>query len=313
MQAVFSKGFASDNPLAKVDSIHLSYRLGLRTFLEARMEPDITSIEHHYAHDDFLARIFEAFKSLGKDPEQLTLEDLAQVDAFHLRGREGTIELAGRIAWQPGWKVLDVGCGIGGSSRYLAHRYGARVTGIDLTHQFIEAAKSLTRLVGMESQLAFQTASALALPFPDQSFDLVWTEHVQMNIEAKRQFYTEISRVLKPGGHFLLHDIFRAGDELPTYPLPWADEPSYSFLAYPEYASAIIESNQMRVTAWEDTTIRTLEWFEKLAEKARQAGRPTLSPALVMGESAKQKMENLRHCLSDGRLAVVQGVAEKRD
>lgn len=275
------------------------------------MEPDITTIEHHYAHGDILARILQALKEQGKDTDHLTLDDLAPVDEFHLRGREGTVELANRIEWQPGWRVLDVGCGIGGSSRFLAQTFGAHVTGIDLTHQFIDAAKSLTKLVGLDSSIAFQHGSALQMPFADSSFDIVWTEHVQMNIEAKRQFYSEIIRVLKPGGRFLFHDVFRQGDEMPTYPMPWAEDPSYSFLTYPEYVSAIIEAQQLRIVEWEDTTLRTLDWFERMADKARQATSPLLSPMIVMGESAKKKMENLRHCLGDSRLCTIQAVAQK--
>ena len=103
------------------------------------MVPDSKSVEghveHHYAHGDTLALIIQALNEHGKDLNQLTQEDLASVDEFHVRGREVTVELAERIEWTPGMNLLDVGCGIGGSSRFLANRYGAKVTGMDLTHE----------------------------------------------------------------------------------------------------------------------------------------------------------------------------------
>jgi ubiquinone/menaquinone biosynthesis C-methylase UbiE len=275
------------------------------------MEPIENSVEHHYGHGGILNGLLQALKEHGKNIDALTPDDLAPVDEFHLRGREGTVELANRIDWQPGLTVLDVGCGIGGSSRFLANRYGAKVSGIDLTHEFIDAAISLTKMVGLDGSINFQQGSALEMPFPDESFDIAWTEHVQMNIESKRKFYGEIWRVLKPGGRFLFHDIFRLGEQPPDYPMPWAEDPSYSFLASPELIEAIIESLGMRFQQWEDTTLKTLEWFAQNAEKAKQAGGPILSPMIVMGESAKKKMENLRHSLGDSRLCTIQGVAQK--
>ncbi|MBK7142689.1 MAG: class I SAM-dependent methyltransferase [bacterium] len=279
------------------------------------MVPDSKSVEghveHHYAHGDTLALIIQALNEHGKDLNQLTQEDLAPVDEFHVRGREGTVELAERIEWTPGMNLLDVGCGIGGSSRFLANRYGAKVTGIDLTHEYVEVATNLTKMVRMEEGIDYKQGSALALPFAENSFDVVWTEHVQMNIESKRQFYGEIARVLKPGGKFLFHDIFRQGDEPPAYPMPWADDPSISFLTSPEYASAIIESSRLRIVQWEDTTLKALEWFEQRSAMAKQASGPLLTPLILMTGDARLKMENLRHCLGDNRICTIQGVAEK--
>ena len=121
-------------------------------------------------------------------------------------------------------KVLDSGCGLGGSARYLALEHGCEVTGVDLTQEYVEAATALAGRVGLADQVTFRQGSALDLPFADNNFDAVWTEHVQMNIEDKHAFYRESLRVLKPGGVLMFHDIFRGDAGDPHYPVPWAEE-----------------------------------------------------------------------------------------
>ncbi len=275
------------------------------------MEPTNQIVERHYGRGSILAIILQAMQQQGKEMNHLAPDDLAPVDEFHARGREGTVELANRITWQPGLKLLDVGCGIGGTSRFLAHTFGAQVSGIDLTHEFIETAVSLTRMVGLDGSIRFVQGSALDLPFADNSFDLTWTEHVQMNIEDKRQLYAEMVRVLKPGGRLLFHDIFRTTDKPPVYPLPWADDPTYSFLTTAQHVREILGSLGMKILQWEDTTPKALVWFEERSAIARQATGPMLSPLLMMGEGAKQKMENVNSALADSTLCTIQAVAEK--
>jgi len=106
-----------------------------------------------------------------------------------MRGREATVELARLASLEPGQRVLDVGCGLGGAARYLALEYGCRATGIDLTDAYVHVAAEIARLVGLERSVAFTQGSAVALPFADAAFDVVWTEHVQMNIADKPAFY----------------------------------------------------------------------------------------------------------------------------
>ena len=90
----------------------------------------------------------------------------------------------------------------------LADDYNCRVTGIDLSHEFIRTASALSELVGLQDKTDFIQASALELPFEDGSFDVAWTQHVQMNISDKAKFYSEINRVLSDSGTFVYYDIF---------------------------------------------------------------------------------------------------------
>lgn len=272
------------------------------------MTVTIERVERHYARDEDLPlRIAAALREAGKDPAHLAPADLAPVDEFHIRGRDATIELARRAAPRQGERVLDLGCGLGGSSRFLAAVHGCAVTGIDLTHAYIDAARELTRWVGLDGRVAFEAADALTLPFDDASFDIVWTEHVQMNIADKNRLYAEIARVLAPGGRLALHDFVRGTGE-PDFPVPWAEDASISFLAEPQALQDAIGRAGLRLAEWDERTRLSADW---LAERLSQPGPPPLGLHLLMGASTRTKFDNVLRGLRDGRLRVVQALAHK--
>ncbi|MEO0854417.1 MAG: methyltransferase domain-containing protein, partial [Cyanobacteria bacterium J06648_11] len=100
--------------------------------------------------------------------------------------------------------LLDVGCGIGGSSLYLAERLNARATGITLSPVQADRAGDRAREMGLGDRAEFRVADALAMPFDDDSFDFVWTLESGEHMPDKRQFLSECLRVLKPGGRLAL-------------------------------------------------------------------------------------------------------------
>ncbi|WNC32179.1 MULTISPECIES: methyltransferase domain-containing protein [unclassified Thermosynechococcus] len=113
------------------------------------------------------------------------------------------VRWAGLDRLPPGTTVLDVGCGIGGSSRMLARDYGFHVTGITISPEQVRRARELTPA---DLNVQFQVDDALALSFPDASFDVVWSTEAGPHMPDKQQFAKELLRVLKPGGILVVAD-----------------------------------------------------------------------------------------------------------
>jgi ubiquinone/menaquinone biosynthesis C-methylase UbiE len=269
-------------------------------------------VSSHYGIAGVLDIILDALRAEGKDLEKLTPADLAPVDEFHIRGREATIELAELAGVEASMHVLDVGSGVGGSARYLASEFGCRVTGIDLTPQYCEAATALSKLIGAAGLTEFRCASALEMPFDDNTFDLAWTQHVQMNIEDKPRLYHEIARVLRPGARFVFHDILAGPQGPPYFPVHWANEPELSFLIAPNELRALLEASGFRILAWKDTTETATNWFLAAIERRRKTGAPALGLHLLLGDTAPQKVQNVGRNLTEKRLTVFQGLLEKQ-
>jgi tocopherol O-methyltransferase len=100
--------------------------------------------------------------------------------------------------------ILDVGCGIGGSTLYLANKYQANATGITLSPVQADRAKERARGLGLGERVNFQVANALEMPFADNSFDLVWSLESGEHMPDKVKFLQECHRVLKPGGKLIM-------------------------------------------------------------------------------------------------------------
>lgn len=187
-------------------------------------------ISKHYGNAGLPGRILTALKQAGKNMDTLTVEDLAPIDQFHTRGLPATRELLAYAGVRPGWRVLDVGSGLGGPARVLASEKNCHVTGVDITKEFCEVATLLSKLTQLEHVTVFQHGDATALPFEEGQFDLALTMQIQMNIEDKRRFYGEIFRVLKPGGRFVFQDIMSGPGGDVHLPVPWATQRESSFL-----------------------------------------------------------------------------------
>jgi tocopherol O-methyltransferase len=114
-------------------------------------------------------------------------------------------------------QILDVGCGIGGSSLYLAEKFGAIATGITLSP--VQANRATERATAAGINATFQVADALKMPFADQSFDLVWSLESGEHMPDKTKFLQECYRVLKPGGLFLMATWCHRPSQPPHSPL----------------------------------------------------------------------------------------------
>lgn len=269
------------------------------------------SVQAHYTRAGLGELILAALEKAGKDLSRLTPEDLAPIDEFHIRGRVATLELA-RVARVDSTKrVLDVGSGVGGTSRCLAREFGCHVTGIDLTDEYCRAAAMLSDRIGLANLVDYRQGDATNLPFPDASFDIVWTEHVAMNIPDKRKLYQEMCRVLKPGGTLAIYDILAGPSGPVIFPVPWARTPESSFLAAPDELRGLLENAGFHIDAWADTTDAARIWFVALAEKIRKEGVAPLGFHVLLGSDFPAMAQNQRRNLEESRIVLAQIVARR--
>jgi sarcosine/dimethylglycine N-methyltransferase len=270
------------------------------------MSDALEGVRDHYHATGLTERLRPALGTLGPENQRLTPEQLGALDQFHTRGLAATAELAKLTGITAPMSVLDVGSGVGGPARFLAATYGCRVTGVDLSEPFVDAARYLTERTGQSGQVLFQIASALELPFDNGRFNVVLLQHVAMNIADRARLYDEIRRVLKSGGRFATFDVVLKRGE-PHYPVPWARTPATSFLLTADATRAAIEPAGFRTLTWQDDTEAAKTWVTQL-----RASGPPPPPNLgvVLGPDFAQFTFNLGRNLMEGRLGILTAVFE---
>ncbi|MDH3474632.1 MAG: methyltransferase domain-containing protein [Rhodospirillales bacterium] len=267
-------------------------------------DPDISG---HYARGDILARLRAALLDDGQDPDRPTIETLAPYDQFHGRGLEATEELANGLEVAAGDHLLDVGSGIGGPARYLARRFGCRVTGIDLTAEFCAAARHLTGLLGFDGRVGFEQGDALAMPFAEESFDGAYSMNVSMNIADKAGLYREIHRVLCPGAWLVLSEIAQGPGGGLDYPTPWARTAASSFLATPAETREGLEAGGFTVVTSRDTTQENLAFGARARAMVERGEKPPHRAVfLIHGELAPEAAANTARGLAEGAIVPIE-------
>ena len=265
-------------------------------------------IAEHYTQDMLEEKILGTLRSAGKNPESLTPHDLEPLDNLHLGGRESIQELSAFMELRPGMHLLDVGSGLGGPARYFAEN-GYRVTGIDLTEEFVRVAMSFTSMMCLADKATFRQGSALDMPFESASFDGAYMTHVGMNIQDKSGLFREVARVLKRGARFAIFDIVRTSDgELP-FPLPWALTVDSSFVASTDDYCRALESGGFQITHQRSRRQFALEVMEK--RRAQAATGSVLAVHLLMGDNAPLMLKNVNQAIAAGTLEPVELVAVK--
>lgn len=274
------------------------------------MDIDRQSVQQHYSRPMLLDVIVGALKRAGKDLENLSPDDLAAVDEFHTRGRTATFELAKLLGLGGSENVLDVGSGLGGPSRFLAKLYGCRVTGIDLTPEFVAVAEELTRLTRLGDKVSYRQADALALPFDAATFDVVWSQNVAMNIADRARLYAEIRRVLRPKGKYALSDVVSGTHGEPHFPAPWARDASASYLLTEDTTRLELERAGFHIVAWENSTAQAVA---AAAERAGATSLPPLGLHLLFGADWPAISANILRNYTEQRIGVIHGVVVRRD
>jgi len=137
----------------------------------------VPAVTAHYATPGILENMLQALEGMGKGPQTVVPADLKACDEFHMGGAPAAAHLLAQMDFLNTDRVLDVGCGIGGTARAIACNYKvSSVVGVDLTQEYVEAGTAINAWPGIQSALAgasieLHTASATALPFADASFD----------------------------------------------------------------------------------------------------------------------------------------------
>src|SRR5262245_15944256 len=269
------------------------------------------AVAEHYKRRALGDVILAALKAAGKDVEHLTPDDLAPVDEFHSGGRNATIRLAQLAQINGSDRVLDVGCGIGGPSRYLASQFGCQVTGLDFTAEFVALAAMLAQRTRLADKVAYRQGDALDLPFADASFDIVWSQNSAMNIADRDRLDREMRRVQLPGARLAPEEIAAGPGAEPYYPAPWANDKSISFLSTPQATRAGLERIGFRVIAWQDTTAEALEQQMARSKALESGSLPPLGLHILIGEAFPMVTKNMLRNLQEQRLTLFNAVLQQ--
>jgi SAM-dependent methyltransferase len=270
----------------------------------------------HYGGDQdrasgnsLVQRMAEALTAAGLTQATIPVATLAPLDQFHVGGLQSTVDLAAMAQITRGERVIDIGSGLGGPSRYLAATYDCQVLGVDLSPSFVAAASYLAERAGLTGKVTYACADAVQLPASATGFDLAWTQHVAMNIEDRAGLYRAVFTALRPGGRFAVYDVV-AGEQPPViYPVPWARTPATSFLLTPTDMRAVLEDTGFEVVHWRDRSADAVAWAAQQAAAAQNASAPK-PPGLsvAMGADFPQLAANLGRNLREGRVGIVQAL-----
>jgi SAM-dependent methyltransferase len=262
-----------------------------------------TTIDQPYATGLTRTNIERALAAAGKETDTLQASDLAMLEDFHSLGRLATVALIDLAQITASDRVLDAGTGIGGTARLIAAERGARVTAVDLTPEYCEVAKWLDDAVGLGDMIEVRTADVTELPFDAASFDVVVSQHVQMNIADKSRLYAEARRVLAPGGRLALWDVTAGLGGSLHLPVPWATSPEHSHLITSDRLAELLSKAGFATAHWNDLT----EPAEKGMRELFAGEQPRLGLHVFVPDFPA-KATNLVRNLAEDRARLIQAV-----
>jgi ubiquinone/menaquinone biosynthesis C-methylase UbiE len=237
--------------------------------------PGQQEVVHYYdTHPINEEQILGSLQARGVSLEGLTEDVLKDYDQDHYGGVEAVDALAARAGIASHHHVLDVCSGMGGPARYLAHRFGCRVTGLDLTESRYRGAVKLTRLVKLDRLVDFRMGNALDMPFEPATFDVVIGQEAWAHVPDKHRLIGECARVVKAGGCIAFTDILRRGAlDAPTMGR-LEREMTFSALETLDGYSGLLRGSGCTVLSCEDLSehwarilVRRLEMYRSLEDE----------------------------------------------
>jgi ubiquinone/menaquinone biosynthesis C-methylase UbiE len=269
-------------------------------------------VAHHYARDGLIQAIESGLVQMGKTRDTVTIDDLSSVDEFHIGGRKATGELMSQLEVTAPDHVLDVGSGLGGPARFIADRYKCRVSGVDLTRDYVETGNRLCQWVGLDDRVSLHQSSALVTPFQDATFSKAYMLHVGMNIENKEELFLEVRRVLRPGALFAIYDVMQTAEGELLFPVPWATTSQSSRVSSPERYKRALELAGFEILSERNRKDFALAYFADQKARSVAAGAAgALGLHTLMGEKRQNQIRNMTACISKGIIAPCELIACK--
>ena len=265
-------------------------------------------LRQHYHHGTLLRAIDDAFRAAGQDPLSLHWQDLSALEEFHLGGRRATQHLCDQLALQAGQRVLDFGCGIGGTARFLFRHYGCDVIGIDLSGEYIRTGQILNQRLGVAEHIELLQGGSVDV-VSAQAVDAALILHVGMNLPDKTLVFRQLANLLSSGACLGIYDVVRCGDGALTYPLPWATDAQHCFVDTETHYMRALRDAGFYVRQCQDRSAAALRALARSSAStpSSTASKPALS--VLLGDGADIKFANLFRAVQRGDLAPIEIIA----
>jgi sarcosine/dimethylglycine N-methyltransferase len=225
--------------------------------------------------------IFAKLRASRGHIESLRPDDLFPYDQDHYGGLAATDELASGARIVSGSRVADFCAGLGGTVRYLAHKYGANVTGIELTPSRVAGAQELTGRVGLQDKARVIEGNVMSVPLGDATMDAVVSQEAFCHVPDPAKALSEAFRILRKDGRLAFTD-WITNEQLSAddAQMMWEGMAIQPLRSIPDY-SRLVESAGFKIYSAADLTAEwgpilkeRLAMYQRLREDARQAGTP---------------------------------------
>ncbi len=273
----------------------------------------IMSIDKHYqqqlAPTAVIQHVREHF------PEGANLFQLAPLDQLHIGGIKASERLLRHLNPEQHRQVLDIGSGAGGLMRQAAS-LGINMIGLDITHDFNRLNLGLNTCFIEQVNNLVLTGDAHHMPFADASLDLILFQHSFLNMPDGRQVLSECTRILKPGGQLVMHEVIKGQHtDAMRYPVPWAETASQSHLLTEHELLDRLKLANITTLSIEDWSQEAIEWRRRQLSKETTGAseKAPLSPAMILGARFATMGKNLVHNLESDAIRVIEITARASD